>query len=289
MEKVMDYKKILTDTGVDAVIGLDRHGEEKEVLALRDGQTREKAETLFPIVTETYEWSRDEQIEGAQKFRDRIEYIYAPENDVSHPMLPTWRLDDTARLETTLAMPYGEKVLETGCSSGTVSIEIAKLAAVKEVVGVDLRPDAIDMANDLVKKLVSEKKISGTDAAKIRFEVSAVEDLKYPADYFDTVCAYEILEHLIIEDFHKALTTMTKLLKKEGSFFMSVPNRYPDEFYIKAKRMRWPAPDHKNYFSKESLEWLLRPYFKEVVFHSVEKRPIDKGVYLFAEGRGKQQ
>ena len=281
------FSDMLKVFGVDMIVGLDRSGKEISLLAIKDGITPEKAQKIFPVVVDEYEWTREEQIRRAQEFRDRIEYIYSPENDVSHPMLSTWRLDDTARIKTTLAMPYGEKVLETGCSSGTVSIEIAKLSQVKEVVGNDLRSDAITTAKDLLAKLVDEGKISKEDSAKIHFEVVAVEDLKYPSEYFDTVCAYEILEHLVIADFHNALVSMSRLLKKDGRFFMSVPNRYPDAFYTESKRMRWPAPDHKNYFSKESLEYLLKKYFKTIIFHSVDGRPTDKGVYLFAEGRDK--
>ncbi len=284
----IDYPNILDQSGADIVVGVDRHGNEISVLAQRQGVTRETAGRIFPLVIDEYEWSREEQVKRAQEFRDRIEYIYSPENDSTHPMLATWRLDDTARLKTTLALPFGKKVLETGCSSGTVAIEIAKLAGVKEVVGIDLRPDAISTANELLNTLCTQGKISAEDAAKVRFEVSAIEDLKSADGYYDSVCAFEVLEHLTVADFHKAMANMLRLLSPNGAFLMSVPNRYPDVFYTDAKRARWNAPDHKDYFSKESLEWLLKPYFKEVTFHPVDNRPVDKGVYLFAEGRGKK-
>lgn len=273
--------------GFDAIIGLDRHGNEVKVIELREGVKREEAQKIFPKVIEKYDWSRKDQIKGAQEFRDRIEYIYSPENDSSHPMLSTWRLDDTARFKTTLSLPLGKKVLEAGCSSGTVSIEIAKLPQVVKVVGVDLRPDAIATAEELLEKLTGENKISTLNASKVHFEVSAIEDLDYPAEYFDSVCAFEILEHLIITDFNKAMENMLNLLSPTGTFFTSVPNRYPDQFYVDANRVRWGAPDHKNYFSRESLAYLLKDYFKEIIFHPVDGRPTDKGVYLFAECKGK--
>lgn len=283
-----DYQNIIKTTNADVVVGVDRSGNEVSVLAAKKGVTREKAVNVFPVVIDEYEWTREEQIKRAQQFRDRIEYIYSPENDSTHPMLATWRLDDTARLKTTLALPFGKKVLETGCSSGTVAIEIAKLKTVQEVVGIDLRPDAIATANGLLATLRTQGNISAEDAGKVRFEVSAIEDLASADGYYDSVCAFEVLEHLTLTDFHKAMANMLRLLSPSGAFLMSVPNRYPDAFYTEAKRARWNAPDHKDYFSKESLEWLLKPYFKEVTFHSVDNRPVDKGVYLFAEGRGKK-
>lgn len=284
----MDYQEIIETTNADIVVGVDRTGNEVSVLASKNGVTRDTATNIFPVVVDEYEWTREEQIKRAQQFRDRIEYIYSPENDSTHPMLATWRLDDTARLKTTLALPFGAKVLETGCSSGTVTIEIAKLPQVSEVVGIDLRPDAIATADGLLNTLRTQGKISTSDAAKVRFEVSAIEDLKTTDGYYDSVCAFEVLEHLTISDFHNAMKNMLRLLSPAGTFFMSVPNRYPDQFYTDAKRSRWNAPDHKNYFSKESLEWLLTPYFGQVTFHSVDDRPVDKGVYLFAEGKGKK-
>ncbi len=283
-----EYQNIIDTTSADIVVGVDRTGNEVSVLAARKGVTRETATNIFPVVVDEYEWSREEQIKRAQQFRDCIEYIYSPENDSTHPMLATWRLDDTARLKTTLALPFGGKVLETGCSSGTVTIEIAKLPQVREVVGIDLRPDAIATANELLHSLRAKGNISTADAQKVRFEVSAIEDVKTADGSYDSVCAFEVLEHLTIADFHKAMTNMLRLLLPEGAFLMSVPNRYPDQFYTDAKRARWNALDHKDYFSKESLEWLLKPYFKQVTFHSVDGRPVDKGVYLFAEGRGKK-
>jgi len=280
------YIEILNTSKVDAVVGLDRTGQEVSVLALRDGITRKEAVCIFPVVVDQYEWSRAEQIKQAQEFRDRIEYIYSPENDSSHPMLSTWRIDDTTRLKATLALPFGKKVLETGCSSGTVTIEIAKLPQIIEIIGIDLRPDAIQMAKDLVAKLIKEGKLDNKDAGKIKFQVSSAEDLRCDSQ-FDNVCAFEILEHLVASDFHKALKNMANLLKNDGAFFMSVPNRYPDEFYTRANRMRWQAPDHKNYFSKESLAYLLKDYFEKVAFYSLDDRPDDRGVYLLVEARGK--
>jgi 2-polyprenyl-3-methyl-5-hydroxy-6-metoxy-1,4-benzoquinol methylase len=282
----VDYGEMLDISKADLIVGLDRWGNEIAALASKNGISRKKAVKIFPVVIDQYEWSRKEQIKHAQEFRDRIEYIYSPENDSSHPMLSTWRLDDTARLKATLALPFGKKVLETGCSSGTVTIEIAKLPQTIEVVGIDLRPDAIQTAKNLVAKLTKEGKLDSKDAGKIKFQVSSVEDL-YCKSQFDNVCAFEILEHLVSSDFHKALKNMGNLLKDDGTFFMSVPNRYPDEFYVKTNRIRWQAPDHKNYFSKESLTYLLKDYFEKVIFYSLDNQPVDKGVYLLVEARGK--
>ena len=160
-------REIFEKSNADAIMALDKDGEETSVLFKKNGDEVEKK--YFPIVMEHYKWSKEEQIAKAEKFRDRIEYLYHPEDDVDHPMLPIWRFDDTARLEATLKLPFGKKVLEAGCSSGTVSIEVAKLSIVQEVVGVDIRIDAINRAKLLVEELVSKGVLNDLEKNKLTF------------------------------------------------------------------------------------------------------------------------
>lgn len=284
-----DYSQLLRSSEADIVVGLNRHGQEVSTLfKLKTKKNRDQNKRIFPVMVDNYSWSRVEQIKNAKIFRDRIEYLYYPEADNEHPMLATWRLDDTARLKAILNLPFGRRVLETGCSSGTVSIEIAKLPKVKKVMGIDLRPEAIVIANQLTAKLKKTGNLSVAAARKLTFKHSAAEDLNYSISSFDSVCAFEVLEHLTPADFHKVLINLQKLLSRNGKFFVSVPNRYPSKFYVKAGRTRWGAPDHKNYFSKENLTYLLSQYFKSVTFYSVDNRPIGDGVYLLAEAEGKK-
>jgi len=281
-----ELEKIFQRSGADVMIALDREGKESEVLFGVHDKTKEQI--IFPIMTEKYKWGREDQIKGAKEFRDRIEYIYHPEEDDQHPMLPIWRLDDVVRLETTRKLPFGKRVLETGCSSGTVTIEIAKLDGVEEVIGVDLRDDAIEIANDLVKKLMKKKELSQEAADKASFIVSAMEDLEYPDESFDSVCAFEVLEHLTPTDFENAVPQLVRLMKPSGNVLISLPNRYPDKFYVNEGRARWNAPDHKNFFSKISLEYYLKRYFNDLTFYQVDSRSWDKGVYLVCECKDKK-
>jgi len=292
-------KKIFQESGADVMVALDRKGNETSVLFGKREDTEDQS--FFPLMTEEYEWGREEQIQRAKQFRDRIEYLYHPEDDETHPMLSTWRLDDTERLKTTLMLPFGKKVLESGCSSGTVSIEIAKLPQVEKVVGVDIRDDAIDIAHRLVQERVEKGDLTGSDAEKLTFQVRAIEDLEYPVELFDSVCAFEVLEHLTPADFEKAVPALIRLMKPDGNFLVSLPNRYPDQTYmenivlkdkdgndVSGWRARWNAPDHKNFFSKTSLEYYLKQYFHTIEFYSVEGRPVDRGVYLMCSCTGKK-
>ena len=47
-----DYKEMLDVSGADAVVGLDRHGGEISVLAIRPGMSREHATRFFPVMSQ---------------------------------------------------------------------------------------------------------------------------------------------------------------------------------------------------------------------------------------------
>ncbi len=280
MSCMADYQTLFQESEANTLITLNRDGSEQELVDELAALERKE----FPFVAEEYAWSREEQLARAEEFRDRIEYIYHPEGDAENHNLPRWRLDDTARLETTRTLPFGSRVLEAGCSSGTVSIEIAKVPSVRAVVGIDIRPSAILHAEALRAELLASGALSSADARKIIFRVKAIEELAVE-ELYDTVCAFEVLEHLTPNAFDGAVQQLVRLMKPEGNFLMSVPNRYPDQSYVAENRTRWNAPDHKNFFSKWSLETLLKQHFKEVRFFSVANRPVERGVYLCAEGR----
>jgi SAM-dependent methyltransferase len=284
--KIKKLEKDFHDSRSDIMMALDREGNEIGILFEKDGINSKQAKNIFPVMTDEYKWKKKDHIKKAKEFRDRIEYIYHPENDKEHPMLSKWRLDDEARLKATLDLPFGKKILESGCSSGTISIEISKDSNVKEIVGVDIRDDAIDIANNLKKDLENSGKLSKSDGSKLAFIISTIEDLDYQNDYFDTVCAFEIFEHLVPDDFEKAILSMIRMMNPNGNFLITVPNRYPDEFYINENRTRWNAPDHKNFFNVTNLEFMLKKYFKNIIFFSINDQPYDKGVHLIAEATG---
>ena len=275
-------EKDFNNSESDVMIALDRQGNEIDILF----GVSQKAKKIFPVMIDKYEWDRVEHIKRAKEFRDRIEYIYHPEDDKGNPQLAKWRIDDESRIKKTKILPYGRKVLESGCSSGTISIEIAKDSNVKEVVGVDIRDDAIDIAGYLQKDLENKNELTKTDSEKLKFISSAIEDLNYKNGYFDTVCAFEIFEHLVPDDFEKAILSMIRMMNPNGNFLITVPNRYPDEFYINENRTRWNAPDHKNFFNVTNLEFMLKKYFKNIIFFSINDQPYDKGVHLIAEATG---
>jgi 2-polyprenyl-3-methyl-5-hydroxy-6-metoxy-1,4-benzoquinol methylase len=264
---------------------LKRDGEIMDIFPDNNKKTLLSSET-YPIIIENYIWDEKKQVKSAEKYKDQIKRVFYPEKieDKVKVMLQ----DDIRRLKLVSGFNYGKKVLEIGCSDGSVSIKIAQLNKVRNVIGIDIRRSAISDGKKLIKDLLKRKEINKKDAGKVKLIHGAIEKLSVKLVKFDSVCAYEIFEHLAPQDLLPVFQKIHKLIKKNGSFFVSVPNRFPGQKYDKQKRSRWKWFDHRNFFSQASLEIFLRNFFKQVRFYPLYKNEkVEDSLYLICECRGK--
>ena len=113
------------------------------------------------------------------------------------------------------------KVLDVGCGTGNISLEVAELGC--EVLGIDLDKESIEYAN------------KRNTLKNCKFKVANAQDLDLK-EKFDVIIASEVLEHLKHPE--NLVDFVNKNLKKEGFLFLSIPNGFgPSEISVTPRRV----------------------------------------------------
>jgi SAM-dependent methyltransferase len=94
-----------------------------------------------------------------------------------------------------------ERILEIGCNDGALLRHLAERAG--EVRGVDV--------NEAMVRRLADRRIQAMSATALAFDDGS----------FDTVCAFEVLEH--IEDLPRVFREVHRVLKVGGAFVLSFP------------------------------------------------------------------
>jgi SAM-dependent methyltransferase len=272
---------------IKQVILLNKEGGIVDKFSKTGAKNNYSSSEIYPIVAENYIWDEVKQVKSAEKYKDQIKRVFY--TDKVDEKVKIMLQDDIRRLELIKNFSYGKSVLEVGCSDGSASIKIAEIPEVKKVFGIDIRKSAVNDGKKLIKDLLKRKEIDKKIANKVRLENYTVENFPLKSGKFDSVCAYEIFEHMAPQDMLPAFQHLYKFIKKGGKFFISVPNRFPDEKYDKLGRTRWKWSDHRNFFSKISLNNFLSDFFESVKFYSLYpgEKP-ENSIYLICECQGKK-
>jgi SAM-dependent methyltransferase len=101
------------------------------------------------------------------------------------------------------------RFLEAGCGPAANALNLARLGA--EVVGVDLAPEAVQMARDAFAR-------HGMNG---EFVVGDVRNLPFPDDSFDFVYAGGVVEHF--RESAQAVAEMARVLRPGGRVLFTVP------------------------------------------------------------------
>src|SRR5262245_34041825 len=139
-----------------------------------------------------------------------------------------------------------KRVLDLACGEGYGSYLLARTA--ESVVGIDIDEDAIRHARNKYLK------------QNIEFKVGSITEVPIVGEHcFDVAVCYEALEH--IEDHHKLLGEVKRLLTPDGIFIVSTPNKtvYTDE-----PQYTNPFHVHELYF--DEFRELFEKHFKNVKF-----------------------
>ena len=150
-----------------------------------------------------------------------------------------------ARLHWICSKIEGVKVLDVGCSQGTLARLLA--ASGKIVLGVDVSPDAISYAEG------KNSELDDFSRGRLRFEVANFLEFK-SEERFDVVVMGEILEHLSCPA--AFVEKAWQSLSDGGHFIATVPFGINDD------------PDHKQTFYWTWIKEIVAPWFdiREVKF-----------------------
>ena len=129
----------------------------------------------------------------------------------------TYRIDDewsravfgrrTGEVAAFLAphLRAGMRLIDGGCGPGSITVDLARVVAPGEVIGVDLRGDALAQGRALARE---------RGIANVAFQVASVRQLPYANGSFDAAFACAVLQHLA--DPLAALEEMRRVLKPGG-------------------------------------------------------------------------
>lgn len=116
-----------------------------------------------------------------------------------------WRTAENSARYLLDELEPGQRVLDVGCGPGTISLDLARLVAPGEVVGIDADPGVVATA---------EGARVDADVANASFAVGDVYALDHPDASFDVVHAHQVLQHLT--DPVGALVEMRRVLRPGG-------------------------------------------------------------------------
>lgn len=124
-----------------------------------------------------------------------------------------------------------KKILDIGCGYGWCELAMRKKGA-REQFGLELTEKDLATA----KKNIKDKNIHYLEGSAIRipFEKSA----------FDTVLAWEVIEHIPKDTEEKMFSEVHRVLKKGGSFYLSTPN---NTFFSTLLDPAWWLIGHRHY------------------------------------------
>lgn len=156
------------------------------------------------------------------------------------------------------ALPYceGRRVLDVGCGPGYGVCRLAPHC--KEVIGIDIDPDAIKHAKENFT-------LENTDYRVVK--PAEVESLPFASHSFDTVISFQVIEHVF--DLSAYLSEIHRLLKPGGTFLCATPDR-TTRLYPFQKPWNY---EHVTEFSEANFESALRQKFDEFEIFKMSGAP----------------
>ena len=162
------------------------------------------------------------------------------------PNVEIWR----EHLNTNILNDYSSiltgVVADFGCNHGACTIIASENKNIKEIIGIDINKESLDIANTLKTQ---------HDVKNIKYLHSNLTDLlEIPSSYFDNAFSFHTLEHIHINDYDLVFSEWKRVIKNEGHFIISVPYEHS-----------YDDPCHMNYFNESSISNLFVKYGFDIV------------------------
>jgi ubiquinone/menaquinone biosynthesis C-methylase UbiE len=138
----------------------------------------------------------------------------------------------------------GKKILECGCGTGRIAIELAKAGA--DVHGIDTSEEMLNKTKIKAEGL----------GLSISLKKGDIESIPYASETFDVVYTMHVLMHL--PNYHKAIDEMYRVLAPGGILIADFPNKLSPGYAISVAVN--PKIERTHLFSKSVLENELRDY-----------------------------
>jgi SAM-dependent methyltransferase len=168
------------------------------------------------------------------------------------------RTGQAARLLTP-HLRAGMRLIDCGCGPGSITVDLARAVAPGEVIGIDLREDALAQGRALAQQ---------REITNVTFETASVYQLPYPDASFDAAFACAVLQHLATP--LAALEQMRRVLKPGGVIGIvdgssTITFRYPTNSLLdRWDRLRALQRDHNAHRPPDALR--LRALLLEAGF-----------------------
>ncbi len=153
-------------------------------------------------------------------------------------------LIDQAKLEP------GQKVLDVGCGTGTLVLQIRRSVPSAETVGLDPDPKALARARRKAKR----------QGAAVRFDEGFADALPYPDASFDRAFSSMMFHHVEGDDKVKMLREVRRVLRPGGSFHLMdfVGPEASDGFFARLLHSHARLKDNSE---TRILEWMRQAGF----------------------------
>jgi len=121
----------------------------------------------------------------------------------SHEPLTQWGLSK-------VEISSNDVILDVGCGGGKTLGQLAQLAPLGKVFGIDISPDMVKYSKEVNKELIAQNRVKVVEGS--------VEKMSFPDDYFDLVTAVET--YFFWSNFRDAVREIRRVIKPGGKLLL---------------------------------------------------------------------